>query len=142
MNCDPAAAKRSEQCFCFSSSEMAEGFDADALCGNSCSFLFISAYSKMTISSLSASIIDCTNVFEKLQLPLPRLNILGVAEWKVTLQDIKKAYRDISLKVHPDKCGSERANDAFLGNYPALFFIIIQYLIAQFSQMLAWHFVH
>ena len=51
--------------------------------------------------------------FQTLLLPLPRINILGDAEWDVTEAVIKKSYRDLCVKIHPDKCRFERSAEVF-----------------------------
>lgn len=65
--------------------------------------------------SPSASILESKSHFATLFLPPPRINILGDSEWDYTDADLKKSFRDLSLRVHPDKCRSERASDAFRG---------------------------
>ena len=46
-------------------------------------------------------------------LPLkPLLQLLGI-ESTCTQNDIKKAYRKLALKLHPDKCTEEGAEEAF-----------------------------
>ncbi|EGB02513.1 hypothetical protein AURANDRAFT_9057, partial [Aureococcus anophagefferens] len=40
-------------------------------------------------------------------------DVLGVPE-AATHDDLRKAYRRLALKTHPDKCRSPRAAEAFL----------------------------
>jgi hypothetical protein len=61
----------------------------------------------------SEDLLAADSPFGRLQLSVPRINILGNAEWDVTEQQIKRAYRDLSLRVHPDKCSSSHASAAF-----------------------------
>jgi hypothetical protein len=58
-------------------------------------------------------ILASTTHFQTLLLPLPRINILGDAEWDVTEAVIKKSYRDLCVKIHPDKCRFERSAEVF-----------------------------
>lgn len=48
-----------------------------------------------------------------LQLPGPRLDELGRAVWPVRSSDLNKAYRKLSLLVHPDKAPGPEARQAF-----------------------------
>lgn len=49
-----------------------------------------------------------------LQLPEPEADELGRPTWSCTAQDVARAYRRISVQVHPDKHpGNEKARDAF-----------------------------
>lgn len=49
-----------------------------------------------------------------LQLPPPGVDDLGRPTWECTAQDVSRAYRRLSVMVHPDKHpGSEAARQAF-----------------------------
>lgn len=48
-----------------------------------------------------------------LQLPGPALDDLGRAVWPVSSSDVSKAYRKLSLLVHPDKAPGPEARLAF-----------------------------
>ena len=48
-----------------------------------------------------------------LQLPLPTVDGLGQPVWPCTPLDISRAYRRVSLAVHPDKNSNKRAREAF-----------------------------
>lgn len=49
-----------------------------------------------------------------LQLPEPEADELGRPTWSCSAQDVSRAYRRISVQVHPDKHpGNVEARDAF-----------------------------
>lgn len=48
-----------------------------------------------------------------MELPLPEADELGRPAWSVTSADISKAYRRLSVLVHPDKNPGEDARKAF-----------------------------
>lgn len=48
-----------------------------------------------------------------MELPLPEADELGRPVWTVTSADISKAYRRLSVLVHPDKNPGEDARKAF-----------------------------
>lgn len=48
-----------------------------------------------------------------LQLPGPEINELGRAAWPVSSSELNKAYRKLSLFVHPDKASGPEARQAF-----------------------------
>ncbi len=48
-----------------------------------------------------------------MELPLPEADELGRPSWNVTSADISKAYRRLSVLVHPDKNPGEDARKAF-----------------------------
>ena len=48
-----------------------------------------------------------------MELPLPEADELGRPVWSVTSADISKAYRRLSVLVHPDKNPGEDARKAF-----------------------------
>lgn len=56
----------------------------------------------------------CTKLSRRLlQLPHPTADALGRPVWACTNSDISKAYRKISVLVHPDKNPGEDARQAF-----------------------------
>ncbi|DBA83615.1 TPA: hypothetical protein ACH3X1_006182 [Trebouxia sp. C0004] len=48
-----------------------------------------------------------------MELPLPEADEIGRPSWNVTSADISKAYRRLSVLVHPDKNPGEDARKAF-----------------------------
>ena len=58
-------------------------------------------------------IVEASHDFGKLLLPVPKLNILGDAEWSCDDAAVKFAFRVLSLRVHPDKCSID-STAAFL----------------------------
>ena len=51
--------------------------------------------------------------FRMLALPLPDVDALGRPKWDVAPAEISKAYRKLSILVHPDKNPGEEARQAF-----------------------------
>lgn len=51
--------------------------------------------------------------FSMLELPPPTLDALGRPSWEVPAADISKAYRRLSVRVHPDKLPGPEAREAF-----------------------------
>ncbi|DBA71952.1 hypothetical protein WJX79_008802 [Trebouxia sp. C0005] len=51
--------------------------------------------------------------FGLMELPLPEADEIGRPSWNVTSADISKAYRRLSVLVHPDKNPGEDARKAF-----------------------------
>lgn len=51
--------------------------------------------------------------FRMLALPLPDVDALGRPKWEVTPAEVSKAYRKLSVLVHPDKNPGEDARQAF-----------------------------
>lgn len=60
-------------------------------------------------------IIDATNKFDMLGLPVPEWDELGSAVWGANDADIKLAYKKMSIFTHPDKNRgeAEKASEAF-----------------------------
>ncbi|KAL4853350.1 Chaperone protein DnaJ [Chlorella vulgaris] len=48
-----------------------------------------------------------------LELPPPEVDALGAPTWPVTAAEVSKAYRKLSVLVHPDKNPGEAARQAF-----------------------------
>jgi curved DNA-binding protein CbpA len=48
-----------------------------------------------------------------LHLPAPTADAIGQAVWSCTHTDISRAYRKLSVLVHPDKNPGEKARQAF-----------------------------
>lgn len=53
------------------------------------------------------------DLFRLLSLPAPTIDALGRPKWEVTPLEISKAYRKLSILVHPDKNPGEDARQAF-----------------------------
>jgi curved DNA-binding protein CbpA len=53
------------------------------------------------------------NLFRLLSLPPPTIDALGRPKWDVTPLEISKAYRKLSILVHPDKNPGDDARQAF-----------------------------
>lgn len=51
--------------------------------------------------------------FRMLELPYPEVDALGKPQWGVTPAEISKAYRKLSVLVHPDKNPGDDARQAF-----------------------------
>ncbi|KAK9809584.1 hypothetical protein WJX73_004263 [Symbiochloris irregularis] len=51
--------------------------------------------------------------FRLLELPVPEADALGRPVWSCTPSDVSKAYRRLSVMVHPDKNPGEDARKAF-----------------------------
>jgi curved DNA-binding protein CbpA len=51
--------------------------------------------------------------FRMLALPLPEVDALGRPKWDVTPIEVSKAYRKLSILVHPDKNPGDEARQAF-----------------------------
>jgi DnaJ family protein C protein 8 len=51
--------------------------------------------------------------FRMLALPLPEIDALGRPKWDVTPIEVSKAYRKLSILVHPDKNPGDEARQAF-----------------------------
>ena len=51
--------------------------------------------------------------FRMLALPLPEVDALGRPKWEVTPIEVSKAYRKLSILVHPDKNPGDEARQAF-----------------------------
>jgi hypothetical protein len=71
-------------------------------------------YSKF--GNLSLVIVDfshISSVCRLMELPLPEADEIGRPSWNVTSGDISKAYRRLSVLVHPDKNPGEDARKAF-----------------------------
>ena len=48
-----------------------------------------------------------------LELPLPEVDALGRPAWGLTPLEVSKAYRKLSILVHPDKNPGDEARQAF-----------------------------
>lgn len=53
------------------------------------------------------------DLFRLLSLPPPTIDALGRPKWDVTALEISKAYRKLSILVHPDKNPGDDARQAF-----------------------------
>eukprot|EP00955_Chlamydomonas_euryale_P086106 364191-Chlamydomonas_euryale.AAC.10 len=56
---------------------------------------------------------EAKDYFGLLQLPPPSCDDLGRPEWGCTPGDVSRAYRKLSVLVHPDKNPGEQARKAF-----------------------------
>ena len=74
-------------------------------------------YFRCACTAIAAKRINCQQrlytILRLLELPAPEVDVLGRPQWSCSSADVSKAYRRLSVLVHPDKNPGVEARQAF-----------------------------